>query len=260
MTKIVLKLGGSIVTKKDVQDFPLDVREIKETADDHIRYDTVRRIAKEIKHAIEQGIQVIIVNGVGPFGHVLVKNGRPDEDVRESVRYLNEKLVSEFRKAKVRTVPIAPSKSCEFVNGEFDISYLWEVASMLIEEGKVLSTYGDVLEGSKVISGDDLVVLLAKQWEADAIICATDVDGVFTKDPKTNKDAEFISNLGPEDSVKVEYTINRIDVSGGMASKVEKLRRAATHDIKCRIINGLVEGNVQAVLLGDENIGTLILP
>jgi isopentenyl phosphate kinase len=258
--KIVLKLGGSILTKKDVDDFPLDVEEIKERSDDYIRYDIVRRIGNELKEAIaEKELQIILVNGVGPFGHFLVKYERPDGDARESVRYLNGKLVSEFREVGLDVVPIAPSKSCEFVNGKFDISYLWELAGLLIEEGKILSTYGDVLQNGRVISGDDLVVLLAKQWEASKIITATDVDGVFTKDPKLRKDAILIRTLGYENSEKVEYTVNRIDVTGGMASKVEKLREAAKHKIKCQIINGLKEGNIRAALLGDESIGTLVL-
>lgn len=258
--KFVLKLGGSIVTKKEVDDFPLELDEIKERSDEYIRYDIIRRIGKELKETLEEkNIQLILINGVGPFGHFLVKRDRPDEEVRASVRHLNEKLVSEFRKIGLQTVPIAPSKSCEFVDEEFDISYLWELTAVLIEEGKILSTYGDVLSGGKIISGDDLVVLLAKQWQADKIITVTDVDGVFTKDPRI-KDAKVIKLLSPETDVKVEYTISKIDVTGGMASKVEKLKRAAEHGIKCQIINGLKEGNVKTALLGDETIGTLILP
>ena len=249
------------MTKKDVENFPLDIEEIKERSDDYIRHDIVRRIGNELKEAIaEKDLQIILVNGAGPFGHFLVKHGRPDEDVRESVRYLNGKLVSKFREVGLDIVPVAPSKSCEFVNGEFDISYLWELASLLIEEGKILSTYGDVLQNGKIISGDDLVVLLAKQWQASKIITATDVDGVFTKNPKLRKDAALIRTLGYENSAKVEYTVNRIDVTGGMASKVEKLKQAAKHKIKCQIINGLKEGNIKAALLGDETIGTIILP
>lgn len=257
--KIVLKLGGSIITKKDVDRFPIEISKIKEVADEYIRYDVVRRIGQEIKEAIEEnGVQVIIVNGVGPFGHFLVKYNRPDEDVRESVAYLNEKIVLELNNIGLDVVPISPCKTCRFESGKFDISELWESTKNIINDKKILSTYGDVLNDGKVISGDDLVVFLAKLWNAGKIITATDVDGVFTKDPKTNKNAEFIKALDSENGVKIEYTINRIDVSGGMASKVKKLKHAANHKIKCRVINGLKEGNVKAALLGKE-IGTLIL-
>jgi isopentenyl phosphate kinase len=256
--RVVLKLGGSILTRKGADDFPLEIEKIKQTADDYIRYDVVRRIGKEIKEAIdEKNMELVLVNGAGPFGHFLVKHKRPDEEVRESVRELNNKLVSEFKKIGLKIVPIAPSKSCELVDDEFDISYLWEVTSMLLEEGKILSTYGDVLDGGKVISGDDLVVLLANQWKADKIITATDVDGVFTKNPDLYKDAELIKRLNARDS-SVEYTRTKTDVTGEMSSKVKKLGQAAEHGIKVQVINGLKKGNVKATLLGDESIGTLI--
>jgi isopentenyl phosphate kinase len=258
--KIVLKLGGSILTKKDTTDFPIEIQKIKDAADEYIRYDVIRKIGNEMKEALEQdNIELILVNGAGPFGHFLVKNRRPDEEVRESVRHLNNRIVSELKKIGLKIVPIAPSKSCEFVRGEFDISYLWEVTSTLLEEGKILSTYGDMLNGGKVISGDDLVVLLAKVWKADEIITATDVDGVFTRDPKTNKDVEFIGRLGSDSNGNVEYTTSNIDVTGGMVAKVEKLKSAAKQGTECRVINGLKEGNIKAALLGDKSIGTFIL-
>ena len=257
--KIVLKLGGSILTKKDTDDFPTEIQRIKDEGDEYIRYYVIRKVGNELKEALEQdNIELILVNGAGPFGHFLVKHGNPDEEVRESVRHLNNRLVSELKKIGLKIVPVAPSKSCEFTGGEFDISYLWELTGTLLEEGKILSTYGDVLDGGKVMSGDDLVVMLAKEWKADKIITATDVDGVFTKDPKINEDAEFIGCLGSDSNGNVEYATNDIDVTGGMAAKVEKLKSAAKQGIECRIINGLKRGNIKAALLGDESVGTLI--
>lgn len=68
--KIVLKLGGSILTKKDVKSFPLGIEEIKRHANEYIRHDKIKRIGKELKDALsEKIIQLILVNGVGPFGH-----------------------------------------------------------------------------------------------------------------------------------------------------------------------------------------------
>jgi isopentenyl phosphate kinase len=259
--KIVLKVGGSIITKKDTKDFPLSIEEIKRHADEYIRYDEMERIGKELKEALgEKNIQLILVNGVGPFGHFLVNHDRPDEEVRESVRLLNERFVSKLRSAGLDVVPLPPSESCEFKDGKFDISYLWDISEMLLEEGKVPSTYGDVLDSGKIISGDDLAALLAERWHADKIIMATDVDGIFTKNPALDKDAKIIkridANSGAE--IKAEYTVDKVDVTGGMESKVEKMKSAVRFGIKCQIINGLKKGNIKAALLGDESIGTMI--
>lgn len=263
MAKIVLKISGSIITKGDVKDFPLRIEEIKQRADEYIRYDEMERIGKELKDALgERDVQLILINGVGPFGHFLVKHDQPDDEMRESVRLLSERLVSKLRSAGLDVVPIPPSESCEFKNEKFDISYLWDISEMLLEEGKIPLTYGDVLADGKIISGDDLAVLIAERWHADKIIMATDVEGIFTKNPAVHKDAKIIKriNADADAETKVEYTVNKIDVTGGMESKIEKLKHAARAGIKCQIINGTKEGNIKAALLGDENIGTLILP
>lgn len=260
--KIVLKVGGSVISEKDpakLADFPLTAAEVKKRGQAYMKLDAIARIAAEIKEAMDSGtFQLILVNGAGPFGHLLVKNESPDEDVRESVRLQNERFVTELRAAGIDAVPVPPSESASFKDGRFDISYLWDICELLIEENKVPSTYGDVLDTGKVISGDDLVVLIAEKWQADRIIVATDVDGVYTKDPKTNPDAKFLKELKLSGGEKLEYALNRIDVTGGMQSKVEKLKGAAAKGIACRIINGTVAGNVKAALLGEE-IGTMIL-
>jgi len=262
--KIVIKLGGSVVTYKDVNYFPLEIEEIKEQADKYIRYDVIRKIGREIKEAVgESGLRFILVNGAGPFGHYLVDLKRPDEDIRKSVRYLNEKIVSEFRKMGFDVVSVPPSESCEFVNGQFEISKMWELTEKLIENDKILSTYGDVLKDGKIISGDDLIVSLAKLWNADKIVAVTDVKGVYTVDPKTSPSAIFVERIysgKKTGKVKIQYSTNVADVTGGMESKIEKLVEGARHGIKGQVVSGLKEGSLKAALLGDETIGTLILP
>ena len=264
MQKIVLKVGGSVISEKNLDrlaDFPLTIAEIKRRGEEYMRLDEIARVGREIKEAMDEGgFQLILVNGAGPFGHLLVKKKRPDEEVRASVRFQNERFVSELRACGLDVVPIPPSESCVFADERFDIDYLWEIAQMLLEEGKTPSTYGDMLADGKIISGDDLVALLAKKWRADRIIVATDVDGVYTKDPNAKAEASFVKQLRVADSgAKLEYTLNSIDITGGMQSKVEKLKGAAAAEIECRIINGMKPGNIKAALLGDEGFGTSIV-
>lgn len=273
--KIVLKIGGSVITKPATADeFPLDTEEIKRQADKYIQLKEIKRLGSEIQEAMEERkIKLIIINGVGPFGHNLVKNreklkGTPAEIIRQSVEHLNKRLIDILSRPGLRLKPIAPFYTCTFSrNRGFNVEKMWLVAKKSLNEGLMPSTYGDVVKAPAgdgdygnyhVISGDDSAPILAKLWNADKIIMATDIDGVFTKDPKIHKDAKLIKNLG--EGAKAEYTITRVDVTGGMSSKVKKLQLVAKDGIKSQIINGLKEGNVKAALLGDESIGTLILP
>jgi isopentenyl phosphate kinase len=261
--RIVLKLGGSIITKKDSDSFPTDIEEIRKHADDYIRYDVIGHAAQEIADALDSTdpkIEIIIVNGVGPFGHFLAKHGQPKDVINESCKILNDKIVSEFAKRGIGLVPVPPHITCRFESGEFDITQMWNRAKEIMKHGDILSTYGNIMEGKKIMSGDDLVVLLAKAWQAGRIISATDVDGVFTKNPAEHDDAKLVKRLDLSDTkVKVEYSRTKTDMTGEMSSKVGKLGDAAKSGISCQIVNGFVEGNVKAALLGDETIGTMIV-
>lgn len=252
-SRIVLKLGGSAITKKYLNSFPLDIDEIKSRADEYIRVDVVKRQGREIYDAMGiSKFKLILVNGVGPFGHYLVEKRQPLATVHESVAYLNKKFIEYLGKG-LKLESIAPNETCLWDGERFAIDNLWNRAQSILNAGGIPSTYGDILKGYKVISGDDLAVMLAKLWHADKIICAANVDGVFTKNPGLYKDAKLIKVISERKEIAFEKTT--ADVTGGLESKVEKLLSSG---IKSQIVNGLVKGNVKAALTGDESLGTLL--
>ena len=271
--KIILKIGGSLITKKDAKEFPKNMIDINRYADEYIRFDVLNRIASEIKKARqEKEFALILINGVGPFGHFLVdtylknKKGMILETIHDSVKLLNKKIVDCFAAQGLDLVAIHPFNVCYFASYGFDISNLWAYVMRTLEDKKIPSLHGDIvpaigvkgrLSVYEVISGDDIAVELAKAWRADKIIMATDVDGVFNKNPKINKKANLIKKI--KSGSRIKYDMNAVDVTGGLKKKVEKLKNAAGHGVNSQIINGLVKGNVKKALLDDETIGTLIV-
>ena len=274
MEKIVIKIGGSAFTEKSVDYFPLTLQEIRERRKEFIRFDVLKR---EIREIYEAGVfPLVVINGAGPFGHYLVSNWDlldEKEIVHESVAYLNRIVVDYFKRFGIKTKSIAPFHTCKYLgNGNFDIIKLYELAKPFLESNEkvIVSTYGDIVKpvegvsGSlgdyHVISGDDLAILLADLWKADKIIMVIDEDGVYDRNPKKFEDANLIKTIGSSEKLDFLFTSERIDVTGGIAKKVEKLQKAAERGIKGQIINGLKKGYLKRALLGDERIGTLILP
>lgn len=267
--KIVLKLGGSSITKKDVDYFPLKIDEIKKRSNEYIRIPVMKRAGHEIYEALkEKFFQLILINGAGPFGHYLIKNWKlldNIEIVHESVEYLNNILVS-YLKERLDVVACAPFKTCKYVGkGKFDVNELWEFGSQL-EEKEILSSYGDIVQaygikgrynGYEVISGDDLSVYLAELCGADKLIMAMEVDGVYDKNPKKYPDAKLIEKIKSDQEVSI-LTEKGIDVTGGIRGKVRKVQPVARKGIKCQFISGLIEGNIKNALLGRKVRGTLI--
>ncbi|MCD6403414.1 MAG: hypothetical protein J7K98_03730 [Candidatus Aenigmarchaeota archaeon] len=270
--KIVMKLGGSVVTFKDVDYFPSSWKEIKETCKEYIRTNNIKRIAKELKRIVSDGeIELILINGAGPFGHFLVRemlNGNKNvtpELVHKSVELLNKKIVETFEKCSIHLVSLAPSDFCSFNDGKIDSSKLFEKCTEILKNNKYPSTYGDGVRTDKVvsplgnlavISGDDLVIELAKLWEPDKIIVATDVDGVFTSDPKVHPDAKLLRVVTPQMFDQIVFDRTKVDVTGGMRSKVLKLFKVA-NIAECRIVNGFKENVIKYAIEGKE-VGTLI--
>lgn len=266
-----MKLGGSLITKKSTEDFPFEMGRIRFSAENYMRLDVIKKIVDEITSVKrEKEFSLILINGAGPFGHFLVKKYIEKKklfDVKTihySVFILNEKLIRCFGN-NLKLKSIAPFDTCYLTNAGFDVSSLWTQVEQTLNKNIIPSTYGDIvptmgmtgrLGNYDVISGDDLAVGMARFWKPDKIIMVTDVDGVYTKDPKTNKDAQLIKRL--DEKTRIEYSSNTIDVSGGIESKVKKLLITKEFGVKSQIINGLVENNVRNVLLGDESIGTLI--
>jgi molybdenum storage protein len=93
--------------------------------------------------------------------------------------------------------------------------------------------------------------LVGEVFGARSVILLKDVDGLYTADPKTNPDAEFIAEIGAAElidrqlpTLPIEPVVLELLVRAKLAKSI-------------RIVNGLVPGNLTRALNG-ESIGTLI--
>jgi molybdenum storage protein len=84
-----------------------------------------------------------------------------------------------------------------------------------------------------------------------SMIYVKDVDGLYTDDPKTNPDAEFIPRISVRELLQRELPDLPIEPS------VLELMRHARQMREIRIVNGLVPGNITRALNG-ETVGTVI--
>ncbi len=93
--------------------------------------------------------------------------------------------------------------------------------------------------------------MVAKVFGARSVILVKDVDGIYTADPKTNPDAEFITEISVTELIARELPTLPIEPVALELLARAKLARSI------RIINGLVPGNLTRALDG-EAVGTLI--
>ncbi len=109
----------------------------------------------------------------------------------------------------------------------------------------------------KVGDNDNLAALVALVSEADSLFILSDVDGVFTKDPRINHDAKLISSIAKitdEIYAMAGATKNHL-ATGGMKTKIEAAEKAVENGIHTYIING-TNSEVFDKILNNQNAGT----
>ena len=143
-------------------------------------------VAKQVKQVVDQGVQVAIVIGGGNFWR-----GRTSENIDRTkadqigmlATVMNCIYVSEiFRTVGMKTEIMTP-----FECGSFAKLFSKGRAVKALAEGKVVFFAGGT--GHPYFSTDTATALRAIEIEADAIILAKAIDGVYDSDPKINKDA-----------------------------------------------------------------------
>lgn len=215
MTAIV-KLGGSLVTEKDERE-TVDVDALA-TASDHIAEADVSNL--------------VLVHGGGSFGHkhaaehgVSSRVGTTDPEairsIHDAMGRLQSVVLDYLHDRRVPAVPVRPF-SLGFRPGPGGVSMATEQLDAMLGEGFVPVLHGDVFttrtEGATIVSGDELVVQLATDLDADRVGLCGSVPGVL------DDDGSVISEIDSFETVAaILGGSDATDVTGGMAAKVELL-------------------------------------
>jgi molybdenum storage protein len=87
--------------------------------------------------------------------------------------------------------------------------------------------------------------LIGEVFGARSVILLKDVDGLYTANPKTDKDARFIPEIRAADLMRMQLPTLPIE------PVVLKLLQRAKLVKSVRIVNGLVASNLSRALAGD---------
>lgn len=260
---IILKLGGSVITKKGAEEPAID-------------QDNLDRISQEI--ASSSFDKLIIVHGAGSFGHPFAKKYEIGSKIKDEedfafkklgfcltqswVRKLNTIVCDSLRENGILAVSIQPSSFIITKNKRIYSCNL-DLINKYLELGFVPVIYGDVVvdlnESIKicVLSGDQIINYLGENLKPTRVVLGSDVDGIYTKDPKKYDDAELMSIVTSCEDLITEGSLN-VDVTGGMKGKLTELIELAELGVESEIINASHEGFIKRALSNEKGIGTII--
>lgn len=171
MKRVLLKLSGEALAGE------------KHTGFDEA---TVVKVAKQVKQLADDGVEVGVVIGGGNFWR-----GRTSENIDRIkadqigmlATVMNCIYVSEiFRSEGMKTQVLTP-----FECGSFTKLFSKDRANKYFEHGMVVFFAGGI--GHPYFSTDTTTVLRAVEIEADVILLAKAIDGVYDSDPKVNPNA-----------------------------------------------------------------------
>ena len=253
---ILIKLGGSVITDKS------QYRKFNE--------EQTSRLCREIASA-NKG--TMIVHGAGSFGHVLAKKYQLNQglldfgqipavaQVQHDARELSSLVTAELIKVGIPAVSVAPGSCFVMENGRLIINDD-EALKALMHIGVMPVMFGDVVadryKGFGICSGDQAMEVLARKFKPSAIVFVSDVDGLYTADPKKDPNAKLIKEVDRSmlDDIDSELTV--ADVTGGIRGKIEEMLQICGEGGKCVLLNGTVPGRLESFLKGEDVVCTIV--
>lgn len=137
-------------------------------------------------------------------------------------------------------------------HGTLTVPTTIEGAAELLKKGKIV-----VMGGLKPgMTTDAVAAMLAERVNADLLVKASDVDGIFTRDPKKYKDAEKLQRLSFDDLFGF-FEKERHEAGIHQVLDPEAVHILHKNRMKTVVVNGFKPENVLLAVKG-EKVGTVI--
>ena len=199
MKRVLLKLSGEALAGD------------KKTGFDEA---TVLGIAAQVKELVEEGMQIAVVTGGGNFWR-----GRSSRNIDRTkadqigmlATVMNCIYVSEiFRSQGLRTRVMTP-----FLCGDAAQLFSKDAAVGALEDGEVVFFAGGT--GHPYFSTDTATLLRAIEIEADTILLAKSIDGVYDDDPEDNPQARKYQTVTIDEVI--EKNLKVVDMTASILAR-----------------------------------------
>ena len=203
MKRVLLKLSGEALAGE------------KKTGFDE---ETVLGVARQIQKVAEEGTQVGIVIGGGNFWR-----GRTSETINrnkaDQIAMLATVMNCIYVSDICRFVGLKTEIYTPFACGAFTKLYSKDRVEEDFDHGKIIFFAGGT--GHPYFSTDTATVLRAVEIEADAILLAKAVDGIYDSDPKVNPDAKKYEKVSIQEVI--DKKLAAVDLTASIMCMEQKM-------------------------------------
>lgn len=256
--RIVVKIGSSSLMHKDTQ---------------RLNYYQIDHLVRELSDLKNQGKDVVLVSsGAAAAGREALKI---DLDIYKQETRMNikqacaavgqarlieiyQKFFAEYNENSAQVLmtklTVKNSESCRNLINTFEELLALGVIPIVNENDSV------VTDEFSVGDNDNLSALVASVIHADLLILLSDVQGLYTDDPRSNKDARFIDYVPRVDDHLMQYGKSSTGSgagTGGMSTKLHAGKIATASG--CDMVIASTDLGLQIIhdIMAGENIGTL---
>ena len=255
--RIVIKVGTSTITYAETG---------------NINLEKLEKFVRILINLRNKGKEIIVVSSgaVGIGRNVLgVKSGVKDRAVRQAcaavgqgrLMMMYEKLFAEYSQLTAKVLltkeSIMNEMCAQNARNTFDELFAMNVVPIVNENDAISvdeEAYGNFGDN------DTMAAYVASLVDADLLILMSDIEGLYTDDPKKNPHARFVHTV-----VKIDEELEKMGKgagsdlgTGGMATKIEAAKIAVNSGADMVIANGQNIYTIHDIMAG-KKVGTLFL-
>ncbi|HEV3405376.1 MAG TPA: UMP kinase [Candidatus Dormibacteraeota bacterium] len=229
--RVLLKLSGEALAGN--RDYGIDL-------------EVVESIAAQIKRVHQMGVQIALVVGGGNIFRGLAATERGFDRATGDYMGMLATVINALALQDALERAGIPARTMTAIQmPQVAEPYIRRRAVRHLEKGRVVILAAGT--GNPYFTTDTTAALRAVEIEADVILKATKVDGIYTADPKRDPTATKFERLG-----YLEVLNRGIEVMDNTA-----LTLCMDNDVPIVVFNLLTPGNIERVVLGEE-IGTFV--
>lgn len=253
--RIVVKIGTSTITHVDTGHLNL------------IKMEKLARVLTDIRN---QNKEIVLVSSgaIGAGRKALGMKERPKSLAKKQacaavgqarLMMIYQKLFAEYNQTIAQILITKRTMINEISRGNAENTFQ-ELLNMgvipIVNENDTVST--DQIQDENFGDNDTLSATVAQMVQADMLILLSDIDGLYTDDPRNNEKAEFISCVEKIDErlCAMAKGADTMFGTGGMTTKIAAAEIANAAGVDMVIANGDDVVNISRILDGKE-VGTL---
>ncbi|CAA0811060.1 Amino acid kinase family protein [Striga hermonthica] len=204
-------------------------------------------IAREVAAVTRLGIEVAIVVGGGNIfrGASWAGSSGLDRSSADYIGMLATVMNAIFLQATMESIGIPTRVQTAFRMSEVAEPYIRRRAVRHLEKGRVVIFAAGT--GNPFFTTDTAAALRSAEINAEVVLKATNVDGVYDDDPRRNPNAHLLETLTYQDVISKELSV--MDLTA--------ITLCQDNNIPVVVFNLNKAGNISKAIMG-ESVGTLI--